>query len=236
MAILKMKKLIIVLLVAFLLTGCHANYNLDINDNVVLEDFNALASKDEISSNDAVKRSIDIIYDGFLSNETSEESISYKYNKKSFIKIDNDSSYGFSYKDQYNIDDYYTSSPFLNRCYSDVDVETEDNKMSINTSSMFNCFDTYKWLDEVNINLKTKYYVLSNNADRVDGYTYTWVINRNNYRNKDISVNIDLSSKSQFTLNSEQSNKVFSTALIIIGVVVLVGGCFVGIKVFKSNR
>ena len=228
-----MKKMIMISFIVFFITGCSTNYNIDLVDDKIIEYMDVSVQKNILNSDSELKNTIDSYYNDLpkmLDDLKKYSSADFSYNK-----INDDTYYGFSYRREYTFDKYY-SSPLIYQCYTDSDVTREDNLLSISISGESNCFNAYKWLDEVNINLKTKYYVLSNNADRVDGYTYTWVINRNNYRNKDISVNIDLSSKSQFTLNSEQSNKVFSTALIIIGVVVLVGGCFVGIKVFKSNR
>lgn len=69
----------------------------------------------------------------------------------------------------------------------------DNNKIIIATSKEFKCFDKYEELDSVTINLTTDLEVESSTADSVHKNKYTWNINRQNYRDSEINIvlNID---------------------------------------------
>ena len=52
------------------------------------------------------------------------------------------------------------------------------DELLISTSKKFLCFNNYNNLDDVTVNITTKKEVYSNNADSVNGNTYTWYINK----------------------------------------------------------
>ena len=70
--------------------------------------------------------------------------------------------------------------------------------------------DDVKQFDSLTINIKTDLEVVENNADKVDGNTYTWVINENNYQNHPIQMRI-----------KKGTDKGFNFWIIIIVIIVL---------------
>ena len=77
----------------------------------------------------------------------------------------------------------------------------------MNFSGSFYCLHG----DSVTINIKTNNEVISHNADKVSGNTYTWVINKDNAQDTNISINI-----------SKKSMYIKPIIYIILGVVFLV--------------
>ena len=56
-------------------------------------------------------------------------------------------------------------------------------------------------VDSVKVNITTELEVLENNADEVNGNTYTWNINNNNYLNKEVNIQLKRSNNSQDNVN-----------------------------------
>ncbi len=196
-----MKKLLMLILMAIVLTGCSVDYNLVINEGVFEETIS-------IIENDSSK---------FYSPIDSYGSISYKeridwlnthpiyvfknsdidpyddtievsgvkyYNKE---KVVDDNKYGVvmtTSGDIENINDLRS----LSHCYEVAQVINNKDEYVLSTSFKNYCFENYTLLTEMTINLTTDMKVTSNNADSISGNTYTWKITKDNYENKSISL------------------------------------------------
>ena len=71
-------------------------------------------------------------------------------------------------------------------------------------------------LEEVTVNIKTDYLVEEDNADKVDGNTYTWVFDRDS--NKNINMVIDTTETIK-EIDSRKSNN----TMIIVSIVLVIG-------------
>lgn len=96
---------------------------------------------------------------------------------------------------QYNLDTAYIYIPNIDECYPNSSVLINQTTFYISTPGTFSCYEKYQDLDNVNIYVKTKYKVVKNNADEVKGNTYIWNINKDNYTNKPIVFEVDLTNK-----------------------------------------
>ena len=102
--------------------------------------------------------------------------------------------------------------------------ETEDYYY-IKLSGRFYCM----YYDKVNINVTSNNAVLENNATKVDGNVYSWVIKND----KDVDILLNVSKKMKHSDNNKL--KVMNTFQ-IIGLVVLVVLCIITIFLYKKKN
>lgn len=177
----KIKKLLGLLLLLILLTGCTTKVNIDISDNIVKEEIvidnqNVPLSEFReyipVYNNDAVvDAEPDIKVDGI------------NYYKKE-IK-DNKIYYSFDYK----LNDYNNSKTMKN-FYSSSAIISSDRTglIEVYTSNDgIYAFDIYPKLTRLEVNITTKLKVEESNADSVKDNTYTWVFTPTN-KNKNIYI------------------------------------------------
>lgn len=177
----KYKYIIICLFVLLFCSGCSVTYNLNIDSKI---NFEELVSIDAITSTD-----IDSIseYNQFMPIDYYADDSSVFNTKKDDVeyyditKSEDNSKIEFSYT--FDIDKF-KNSMMARSCYEYVTVMNSYNKdnlrdeLLISTSKKFLCFNNYNNLDDVTVNITTKKEVYSNNADSVNGNTYTWYINK----------------------------------------------------------
>ena len=112
-----------------------------------------------------------------------------KYYEKTETDLGN--GYLFNYKYNFDIDKYKEARTIKDgfRSYN-ISFNEDNQTISLSTDSEgILYFDDYPLLEEVTINIKTDYLVLENNADRVNGNTYTWVFTKDS--KKSINMVID---------------------------------------------
>lgn len=170
-----MKK-IIMLLVVIMLTGCTVNYNVTIDKDNITENVKISVPMNEVDENTFSEQ-----VSGFNSS----------YNIKTNVEDDN---YIANLNRNFDFTNY-NNSTFMNKCYDEVNITNTDSDITIKTSNTFHCikmeddFETQK----VTVNIKTKLKVKDNNADEINGNTYTWIIDENNYADKQIYMQINKS-------------------------------------------
>lgn len=199
-----MKKNLISLLVLFFVSGCTAEYNIEINEDTIYED--TKLSIDNIRLNET------------LYNELLNDNSVYLDENK-FYSIEEQSAENntiFSYKYTHDIDKF-GDSRIINWCYHDRSIINTDNELLISTKGSFDCAnrESRSYIENARINIKTDLPVLANNADEVNGNVYTWIVNEDNYRDKPIYIRI------QKNTNELESNSIVYLIFIIIVLVIL---------------
>lgn len=228
-----------------LFTGCTVNYNIDI-DSAISENISFIESNSNINNNiytddtsgfKSYKEEISNLNDyptSVLSNQAidiyepqNKVDGTLYYNSKI---VDNNNQYGIIFDAKYDIKNIEYVKIF-NTCYDDVKVNSDNGIIKINIKGENICFKYYS-LDEINIKLKTKYKVLSNNATSKEGKYYIWTINKDNYNKQEINIEID-------TTRGSESFSLTQILLIIFGVVfVFCGIIFLIVKAInkKNNK
>ena len=215
-------KLIICFLFTFLLFGCSATYNLDIDKELKI---NEKLNLSLTSSADSFKLSefnsnlpVDINVDDIGAFNKKQKDIDYFDIKKSLDS--NLISFSYNYLDYNNLD----SDRIINTCYDHFNLinklDNDDYKLILSTSKKFNCFDLYDNLDDVTINISTKKKVYDNNADSVNDNTYTWYINKDT--KDDASISIVMDGNIDKSLSFWEKNILFIVALcmFLIGLII----------------
>lgn len=216
------KKIIILVLIAFLLTGCTVNYNLDISkdlkykEEILIDSDVSPLSENQFLANykqPVAPKSIEI-YD--LTTKINEENqltrYYYEHNQKDYI-----------------------NNTFINRCYPEAKLTQEDGSLILKTSGSFQCMHMYLNLniDEMKINITPELRVQDSNADKVDGNKYTWNLNEDNYLEKTIYLKMKLPITTAIVNNTTKNTFLLVGAIAILVFLIF---AFVKLKKHKNNN
>lgn len=228
-----MKRNILIFTVLVLIcSGCTANYKVEIYDDEVSE-----ITKVVESNNIDWDAEYKIFDDNFSS--INDEKVTYRQyvdqkfkEKESALKefasldalyskkiISNENELGIQYSYDYPINQY-NDSYIASTCFRYFNFLTSDNKYILSTSKGADCFTEYKKLDSLTIELSTNHKVVKHNADAVNGYAYYWNIDRTNYSDKSIYIEL-YKDKYEKGYNNEKRKKQFAEVIRTILIVVL---------------
>ena len=185
-----MKKIIGLFVLTLFISGCSTSDKIEENINIVVD--KSLIGEDAGNPNDPVNptESDDQITpfikgDQYpFSNNTSQ-----KYEK--VVTEDKDNYYiqlNYSF-----LPSQYGNSTALSSCFEKHEFVENEKYYEIKLGGAFYCL----YSDALTINLNTPNIVKENNAEQVNGDTYTWTINNQNVRNTDISIKIMKTTKWQ---------------------------------------
>lgn len=208
-----MKKVILLIICMFFLTGCTMNYEINFGRTIINENISA-----EIDGNIyEIASSID--GDGFyLEKELVEGKIpalkEYKDYYSKNIEVKKNVSYvDLNYKYTY---DNYKDSYILGRCFEKSYVQNTDEYLYVSLGGNFKCFKE----DDVSIKVSTIYDVVKHNADTVKNGDYIWDIKLSEDDN-----NIELYISKEIPKKEEKgfsSIKLFIfVAIVVLGIVII---------------
>lgn len=209
----KIRKIVLLAMLSFILTGCEVTYNLTVKKDLMIESADFIYEKND--TNEA-------IVDDYIKNNTMayydmDSRRTFYYESQ---KILNEKNVGLRLNYEYNSDKLQNSS-LLDRCYYKKSIVKTNDYILISTDGKATCFytDDNKNIDKLTINIKTDLEVVENNADKVSNNTYTWYIDEDNYKNKPVNIKINLAESG--------INDTTKTILIIISVVLAISIIFV---------
>ena len=212
-------RLLILLVMMFFITGCSCEYNLTIDDDTYKENIivTGLDPDEIIEFNNAKEIPIDKNNYNVELEDSETEFDTYKY-----VLTGSNYLYDYSF-DIYN----YSNSTAVSRCFNTFVAEEYEEDIVISTSTGATCFDEYPNLDNLVVNITVDREVESNNADKVNGKTYTWYINRDNASDKSINMilnneEIIIDEESQTTTLPTEDTIIFSSEMYIFAAILLV--------------
>lgn len=216
------KKLLILILFLFIITGCSAEYTLDFSNKEIKENINITILDSDIPKSDPNSLiEPDDRITPFIKGEQYPvfNNKDITYNKKvdkngniTTIKLD----YNYTHQK-------FKNSTVYKTCFENASFESERKNYVLNFSGSFYCL----YGKEIKINIKTNNKVNSHNADKVSGNTYTWIVNQKNVDDTNILMDI-----------SKESKIIDMVAYIILGialVVIIIFGYRVYTKIKKSK-
>lgn len=196
-----MLKLLSLIIILFTITGCSATYEINftkdktIKDTIfVYEDSNIVEGLSETKENE--------IFNQFLDFERG-----YEHYKRKTHTTEKYSGYKYTY--DFNYEEYDAMSQ-LRKCYETLTLNTE-NELSLTTSKEFICGNYYPNASSMEIIITSDYYIKSSNADRIEDNKHIWTINKNNYKNKPISIKFDTTK-----ITEEDEEKTNTIKIIIV--------------------
>ena len=211
------------ILIIFMMCGCTAEVNLEISDSKIKESVDITFYQDAIYTKDIIKASFrnyipiyarDVIVDA----EEDRPFPNTKYYEKTETDLGN--GYRFNYSYDFNINEYEEARTIKDgfRSYN-VSVDQDNGNISISTDNNgLLYFDNYPLLEEVRINIKTNYLVEENNADSVNGNTYTWIFDKDTKKSINMLINTSTNDNSA---NIGIENVIFPIICIVLFVFVV---------------
>lgn len=201
----KLKAYILILFI-FLITGCTINYDLEITSDSINEIVQFNENIDIINNN--------ILNSGILSYKNAVDNL---YNLPQTVYVDADRNLydvtqvleGVDYyskkmnitENSYNLEanfnhliNNYGKANTINKCYKNIAVLNKNDILTISTSRNNLCFEQYKNLDKISISVSVdekEYKLVSSNADKIENGKYYWEINRQNYSDKSILIELE---------------------------------------------
>lgn len=218
-----MKKITVLFILVFLITGCSGKYELEIKNEKVNEKTSAMYNKIDVGNSDPYE------YTKEFSLKYDDNGDFLRHDNKKVIK-ENDL-VGIQLINNYaSIDDFRNYSRVINYCYLATNITNIENYITLKTSNEFTCFNTVKELDEITVVIKTNHKLKETNADKKTGTTYYWYINRDNYKEKPILLVLHSKKKVWYY-------GVFKKLILIISVI---GGTlllsFTGYKLYRKRE
>lgn len=203
----KLKFLILFLLIVFL-TGCDVTYNLEITEDTITESASFLLpnTPENFSITEQYLKSKRRAY-------MDESKTTHYYEQK---QIQDEDNVGINLKYIYPADKISDSS-LINYCYDGSYITRNEDEIIINTKERISCLymDDNTNFDSLTINIKTDLEVAENNADKVNGNVYSWVITKENYNNHPINMKI---------LFKSNNNIIdYFVLIILIGIALVIG-------------
>ena len=239
------KKKLLILLSIFLITGCQAEYNIVVEDNVVKEEL--LIYETNMNKWNTIQGNNVLTYQQYQQeykdapvgiyyndqNVDGETGVNSNRNYYTINLLNDNNKKGLSFNTDFNLN-RYADSYIIRNCFKHINVLSQLDTISISTNNELSCMNFIDGLDKITINIKTDYKVLDTNATSVNDNTYTWVITKNNYMNSNIYIKINksINSNSSSTKNSNVSN--FQLIYLITVIALFLIGLLIYTK-FKNN-
>lgn len=211
-----LKKILMIVVLIILTTGCNFRYEIDITNNKVTEKRTFLINNNEVENND-VKETIRKKISKYSINDDMMIAPSTKIIKEETMS-------GYQTIMSSNLSEY-KNSDILSACYTSYNVISENSKIYLTTGRQFTCFKDFNELQEVEIILSTNHKVLEHNADEVKGSKYIWYINKQNSQNKPINIELEQKSEKKEPKENEKLKKikiVFITIVAIFPIIVII--------------
>ncbi len=172
-----LKKIILLLLTIFVLSGCQVKYDLEFKDDSLIENINISLDKKLENQINGLKK--------FKAYANFDNKYQNLYNSEFYEK---GSSFVANYNFNYNFDQFRYAT-YINTCFDAFSFLEQNGEYIISTSEGFKCMVfEYSKVDSVQVNIKSNHVVIESNADVVDNDVYTWNIDDDNASNKRIYI------------------------------------------------
>ena len=217
------KKILLLVGLLFLVTGCSTTYNIEIYNNSVTEQID-ITDNSSFSGIEVQKK----VYDLFETKLGGIDDLD-----RDFKPFDDDSDDYHSLRaiTEFKLDDYKEKILDISNCCRAVNLTDDGKYITFETLGYFNWFEKYEDLDEITIKIKTNHKVKDHNADETGRHSYTWHIDRANYKEKIPSIKM-YSDRYVFNYN----NEFFKKVLPIIMIIGIIAGSGLIIYLYVRNK
>jgi len=191
----RLKRILLIFFI-IILTGCEAEYNIEIDNNINLKETITIKEENKDLFNKKNNSLYNLTPKEYLETNLKWPTSVYKedeVNPYEPIRLDttkyytktNISTYkelGAIYSFNHN-QNRYNETDIINKCY-DFKYNKTNDVINFETISSFKCFKEYKMLDKLTINLNTTCKVTLENSDKKEKNKYIWYITKDNYNKK----------------------------------------------------
>ena len=221
-----MKKILSVLLLLFLMTGCSAEYTLIIDEKNIFESINIIAENEEESYGiNYYSKPIPAFINSQISSETLQEQPGIEYYNIS--KSINSNLFNMNLNYNFNFNNF-KNSQIINKSVSVLQIEEKQGIYKFNTGATLKIFESYPSLNNVRIKivLDDNYEIVETNANSINDNEYFWNYSRDNYnkspitfiiKNKDISNSgNNNNNNTNNNINNNQTNENSITDIVLV--------------------
>ena len=233
-----MKKIFLLIISIFILTGCSAEYNLVYENNLFNESLKIITLKDEYFDGSLTTSLIDNYYSMPLltnyklqpgDNPTEDCEECKFYNKE---LIDENNNYGINMYYNYEEKSEFSNSSIIYTLFEKNYIN--DNYIEVRDCK--NIFNYYTNLNEIKIVFSTDKEVVESNSDQeIDG-KYYWYINKENYKDKEILIKLGESEKEIVRSDGYLSGNIIKYVLMGLAIIILISIIVIYEKVKNSNK
>lgn len=226
-------KIFIFLCLVLLLSGCSVEYDLTLNDDLTVSEKVVATEKTkrmEALTKQKGKQAVNYLYDMFKRNG---EDITLT------SREDDYNTYATVITSHEDINDY--ASKFSSDVFDNVNVTKDGNiiTFSAEQKELLSSDTNYSLLyDDITVNITIPFEVTSNNADKVNGNTYTWNIKKDSdYKTIEFSYK-EGNKKDEININvNNETYNIHYGVIIAVGLVIIISSIvlFVYIKNKKNN-
>lgn len=220
-----MRKKIFLLFLLLLLTGCEAKYEIEIYDEEITENVVYYYTSNELNNKDPYEYTEELNFKYFMNKDMLRHEHKKGVSKKNMKGV----SLINTYK---NMEEYNQESMMLGACYIAQNATYYEDYITLKTSNEFTCYNEIEELDSMTIAIKSNHKLKETNADKIKGHTYYWYINKDNYKEKPISL-VLYSDKYVWNYNNEILKRLLLIIFIIGGTVLVATNVY---KVYKKKE
>lgn len=214
------KKILFVILMLILVSGCKAKYTVKINKDGSVEETLVATETPEYYDNyshTSVGKVISYVIDPYIDLLNNK-----KYTVNTSVNVNSDS--GATVKKKYSdFKDYIGNSIVYSQFTDKIEYEEKGDKVSISLKGKFSSSDqnqAYVPVKEGSITIVVPYKVIDNNADKVEGNSYTWLFENNKGEEREIRISYTKSKIANLDFN--YSVIIIIAILIVLGILALV--------------
>lgn len=228
---LNFKKMMLLFVVMFLLSGCTVNYNLKIDKKMKMTE--------EITASEDVQFN-DLAHD-FLLDRISVMFYDRYENNYEFLDVNEENTMGYQLTHEYeSLNDFKENNPIFRDLIKNATITENNEIVSINMTISDDIYDKDDDAyiitpNNMNINIELPFKVTNHNASKQSGKTYTWEINENN-KSADIILSFDKNRLSNhiYILNIGISYDI----LLLIGIIIVltIGALYIARKAKGINK
>lgn len=208
----KLKKVLLLVFMLFLLSGCKMKYEVEIYNNKVTEKTYINYSKQELNGQDPYDMTLNLIAETGDNGDFLISDYRKNINNNTGVMLVN------KYK---NINNFKMNTAFFGACYVANNFTDLNDYITIKTSNKFSCLDEIEGLENIDIVIKTNHKVKENNADEKKGSSYIWHITKENSDNKPIIIQM-YKKKYVFNYNNEIFKKIGLIILVVGGTLLVI--------------
>ena len=174
-------KYLFLLISVFFLTACSVDYTLNIDngfsESIVITPESAEEKNIILNYNERIAIYLEEDLEDIETGDLVGNPETYKYSV-----LNDRLNVSARYK---NFDNYIRSNTF-NSCFKKTTYSSDNNSYRLDSDNIFNCFDKYDNFNEITIKFVTTKYVVTHNADSVNGDTYIWTFRKTDPKVKSI--------------------------------------------------
>lgn len=198
-----MKKIILLIVCIFTLTGCNVEYNLNIDKFNITESINLTSTtEDENEDISVYSKPIQAFLNTEDYSESTEEIEGVSYYKIEKDIFNNPHTMNINYKFLVN---EFKKSNIANNAVSTFSVKDTNDTLQINSGTNIKAFNLNSGIDNLKVKItydENIYELVKSNADTTEGSSLIWNVTKETYKKSPISVEL----KKKGSKDNNQSN------------------------------